>query len=67
MSENTEEKKTRKPSQKYVLFEIYDNNGNIIENANFEKNVKVVGVFQKLTDEMFDTIQNHPHAVRAKL
>ena len=39
MSENTEEKKTRKASQKFVLFEIFDKNGEIIENATAEKNI----------------------------
>lgn len=67
MSENTEEKKTRKTAQKFVLFEILDNEGHVIENATVEKNVNIVGVFPKLTEEMFDEIQKHPHAVRVKL
>ena len=67
MSENTEEKKTRKASQKFVLFEIFDKDGQIVENATAEKNIQIVGVFPKLTEEMFDEIQKHPHAVRVKL
>jgi hypothetical protein len=67
MSDNTEEKKTRKPSQKFVLIEIFDKNGEIVENATVEKNANVVGVFPKLTEEMFDEIQKHPHAIRLKL
>lgn len=67
MSTETEEKKTRKPSQKFVLFEIFDKNGEIVENATAEKNIQIVGVFPKLTEEMFDEIQKHPHAVRVKL
>lgn len=67
MSEKTEEKKTRKASQKFVLFEIFDKNGEIIENATAENNIRIVGVFPKLTEEMFDEIQKHPHAVRIKL
>jgi hypothetical protein len=67
MSNNTEEKKTRKPSQKFVLIEIFDKNGEIVENATVEKNANVVGVFPKLTEEMFDEIQKHPHAIRLKL
>lgn len=67
MSENKEEKKTRKASQKFVLFEIFDKNGEIVENATAENNIRIVGVFPKLTEEMFDEIQKHPHAVRVKL
>lgn len=67
MSEKTEEKKTRKASQKFVLFEIFDKNGEIVENATAENNIRIVGVFPKLTEEMFDEIQKHPHAVRVKL
>lgn len=67
MSTETEKKKTRKPSQKFVLFEIFDKNGEIVENATAEKNIQIVGVFPKLTEEMFDEIQKHPHAVRVKL
>lgn len=67
MSTETEEKKTRKPSQKFVLIEIFDKNGEIVENATVEKNANVVGVFPKLTEEMFDEIQKHPHAIRLKL
>lgn len=64
---NTEEKKTRKASQKFVLIEIFDKDGNIVENATAEKNANIVGVFPKLTEEMFDEIQKHPHAIRLKL
>ena len=67
MSEKTEEKKTRKASQKFVLFEIFDKNREIIENATAENNIHIVGIFPKLTEEMFDEIQKHPHAVRIKL
>ncbi|MBR3490232.1 MAG: hypothetical protein IKH36_01955 [Bacilli bacterium] len=67
MSTENEEKKTRKPSQKFVLFEIFDKNGEIVENATAEKNIQIIGVFPKLTEEMFDEIQKHPHAVRVKL
>lgn len=61
-----EESKTRKASQKYYVFEILDNEGNVIENATVDKNVRIIGVFPKLTEEMFDVIQQNPNAVRAK-
>ena len=61
------ETKTRKPSTKTYMLEIYDNNGNLIEGATFDKNIKVVAEMKKVDETVIDLIRDHPHAFFAKL
>jgi hypothetical protein len=61
------EVKTRKPSTKTYMLEIYDNNGNLIEGATFDKNVKVVAEMKKVDETVIDLIRDHPHAFFAKM
>lgn len=59
--------KTRKPSTKTLMLEVYDNEGNIIEGATFEKNIRVVAEFKKVDETVIDFIKDHPHAFFAKI
>ncbi|MBR6515410.1 MAG: hypothetical protein IKT40_00995 [Bacilli bacterium] len=61
------EVKTRKPSTKTYMLEIYDNNGNLIEGATFDKNIKVVAEMKKVDETVIDLIRDHPHAFFAKM
>lgn len=59
-------KETRKPALKTVMIEVYDNEGNVIENAG-EKNFKIVATFKKVDESVIDLIKEHPHAFFAKI
>lgn len=59
--------KSRKPSTKTYMLELYDNNGNLIEGASFDKNVKIVAEMKKVDETVIDLIRDHPHAFFAKL
>lgn len=58
--------KMRKPVLKTVMIEVYDNEGNVIENAG-EKNFKIVATFKKVDESVIDLIKEHPHAFFAKI
>lgn len=59
--------KSRKPSTKTYMLELYDNEGNIIAGASFDKNVKIVAEMKKVDETVIDLIRDHPHAFFAKL
>ena len=59
--------KSRKPSTKTYMLELYDNDGNIIAGASFDKNVKIVAEMKKVDETVIDLIRDHPHAFFAKL
>lgn len=61
------EKKTRKPSTRTLFVELIDNEGNVMENVSFEKNVRVIADFKKVDESVIEYIKNHPHAFFAKL
>lgn len=61
------EVKTRKPSTKTYMLEIYDNDGKLIEGATFDKNIKVVAEMKKVDETVIDLIRDHPHAFFAKM
>lgn len=68
-NENVSEQvtKSRKPSTKTYMLELYDNDGNIIAGASFDKNVKIVAEMKKVDETVIDLIRDHPHAFFAKL
>lgn len=57
-------KRTHAPIQ--VMFEILDNDGNVIPGAKFDKNIRVISVFKKVDEAVFELAQEHPNAVYAK-
>lgn len=63
----TEEVKKRKPSTKTVMVELFDNEGNIIENATAEKNFKIVAEMKKVDETIIDLLRDHPNAILLKL
>ena len=68
-NENVSEQvtKSRKPSTKTYMLELYDNEGNIITGASFDKNVKIVAEMKKVDETVIDLIRDHPNAFFAKL
>jgi hypothetical protein len=66
MSENTEVK-TRQPSKRILLIEVYDKEGNVIEGAKADVNLKIVGDYKKIDETVVDVIKDHPNAFFIKL
>lgn len=62
--ENTEVKKTRQKAVKNVLLEILDENGQPMKIT--ADRVKVLCEFTKMSDELFDLINQHPNYIRLK-
>lgn len=62
--ENT---KTRQPSKRILLVELFDKEGNVIEGANAESNMKIVGDYKKIDETVVDVIKEHPNAFFIKL
>lgn len=62
--ENTEAKKTRQKAVKNVLLEILDENGQPMKIS--ADRVKVLCEFTKMSDELFDLINQHPNYIRLK-
>lgn len=63
----SEEKKTRQPSKRILLVEILDRDGNVVEGATAENNIKVVGDYKKIDETVVDVIRDHPNAFFIKL
>lgn len=63
----TEEVKKRKPSTKTVMVELFDNDGDIIENATAERNLKIVAEMKKVDETIIDLLRDHPNAILLKL
>ena len=66
MSENNEVK-TRQPAKRILLVEVYDKEGNIVENAKADNNLKIVGDYKKIDETVVDVIRDHPNAFFIKL
>lgn len=66
MSENNEVK-TRQPAKRILLVEVYDKEGNIVENAKADNNLKIVGDYKKIDETVVDVIKDHPNAFFIKL
>lgn len=66
MSENNEVK-TRQPAKRILLIEVYDKEGNIIEGAKADVNLKIVGDYKKIDETVVDVIKDHPNAFFIKL
>lgn len=66
MSENNEVK-TRQPAKRILLIEVYDKEGNVIEGAKAEVNMKIVGDYKKIDETVVDVIKDHPNAFFIKL
>lgn len=66
MSENNEVK-TRQPSKRILLIEVYDKEGNVIEGAKADVNLKIVGDYKKIDETVVDVIKDHPNAFFIKL
>lgn len=64
MSDNKVEKKTRGKVEKTVMLEILDENGVAMELK--PEQVKVLGTFTKVTEEVFNTALAHPKHIRIK-
>lgn len=58
---NEENKQVRKPAIRYMLLEIYDNEGNIISGLKSD-NIKVVADCKKINEDFVEAIQSHPNA-----
>ena len=63
----SEETKTRQPAKRILLVEVLDNEGNVIQGASAEKNMKIVGDYKKIDETVVDMIRDHPHAFFIKL
>ena len=61
-NEVKEEVKTRKAAIRFMLLEIVDKEGNIIEGLTSE-NIKVVADCKKPDEDFVLAVQNHPKAV----
>ena len=66
MSENNEVK-TRQPAKRILLIEVFDKEGNIIEGAKADVNMKIVGDYKKIDETVVDVIKDHPNAFFIKL
>lgn len=66
MSENNEAK-TRQPAKRILLIEVYDKEGNVIEGAKADVNLKIVGDYKKIDETVVDVIKDHPNAFFIKL
>lgn len=66
MSENTEVK-TRQSAKRILLIEVYDKEGNVIEGAKADVNLKIVGDYKKIDETVVDVIKDHPNAFFIKL
>jgi hypothetical protein len=66
MSENNEVK-TRQPAKRILLIEVYDKEGNVIEGAKADVNLKIVGDYKKIDETVVDVIKDHPNAFFIKL
>ena len=66
MSENTEVK-THQPAKRILLIEVYDKEGNVIEGAKADVNLKIVGDYKKIDETVVDVIKDHPNAFFIKL
>lgn len=66
MSENNEVK-TRQPAKRILLVEVYDKEGNVIEGAKADVNLKIVGDYKKIDETVVDVIKDHPNAFFIKL
>lgn len=62
----TEEKATRKAAFRFMLLEIVDNEGNIIEGLS-TNNIRVVADCKKPDEDFVLTVQSHPKAIIFKL
>ena len=60
-----EEKKTRAKKVTSVMLEIVDENGNVLPIK--EEQVKILTVYTKITEEIFDIAMNHPKRVIIKI
>lgn len=63
----SEKIKTRQPAKRILLVEVLDNEGNVIQGASAEKNMKIVGDYKKIDETVVDMIRDHPHAFFIKL
>lgn len=63
----SEEAKKRTPAKRILLVEVYDKEGNIVEGANSESNIKIVGDYKKIDETVVDVIKEHPNAFFIKL
>lgn len=61
---NKIEKKTRGKVEKTVMIEIVDENGVAMDLK--PEQVKVLGIFTKVTEEVFNTALAHPKHIRIK-
>lgn len=66
MSENNEVK-TRQPAKRILLVEVYDKEGNVVEGAKADVNLKIVGDYKKIDETVVDVIKDHPNAFFIKL
>ena len=66
MSEN-KEVKTRKPAKRILLIEVYDKEGNVIEGAKSDVNLKIVCDYKNIDEIVVDVIKDHPNAFFIKL
>lgn len=66
MSENNEVK-TRQPAKRILLVEVFDKEGNVIEGAKADVNMKIVGDYKKIDETVVDVIKDHPNAFFIKL
>lgn len=66
MSENNEVK-TRQPAKRILLIEVFDKEGNVIEGAKADVNMKIVGDYKKIDETVVDVIKDHPNAFFIKL
>lgn len=63
----TEEIKKRQPAKRTLLIEVMDREGNVVEGASAEKNMRIVGDYKKIDETVVDAIKEHPHAFFIKL
>ena len=66
MSENNEVN-TRQPAKRILLVEVFDKEGNVIEGAKADVNMKIVGDYKKIDETVVDVIKDHPNAFFIKL
>lgn len=57
-----EVKQTRKAPTRFVLLEIYDKEGNLIEGLKAD-NIKVIADCKKIGEDFVEAIQSHPNAI----
>lgn len=61
-----EKTQSRKATSRFLLLEIYDNNGNLIEGLD-ANNIKVVTDCKKPDEEFILSVQSHPKGIIFKI